>query len=81
MISLVPYGDSDDEEQALSLKEEEEPRKKKRLNAFNSQQEVTSKRDNVHTSLGIAASKPIKGDWLCYAFVSGEYRVRLYIDL
>lgn len=75
MTSLVPYASSDEEDTA----DVEEHRdgvqlRRARLSAFGERSGETEEGGaRVHTSLGVAASRPLKGDWLSYAYVPSEF--------
>lgn len=78
MTSLVPYGDSDEDEDQTGISRNEEHAfqgvGKRKLEAFHgSNVEVSDKKSRVHTSLGILASDPLKGDWVSYCFIPGEH--------
>lgn len=78
MTSLVPYGDSDEDDDEASTLENGEPAskgvvKRRKLEAFRgSDVDTSDKKSKVHTSLGISASNPLKGDWVCYCFIPGD---------
>jgi hypothetical protein len=78
MTSLVPYASSDEEDEKGGDNKSHGrlDAKRKRLTPFDGRsadaKEAANKSTKVHTSLGISASRPIKGDWLCYAFIPSE---------
>ncbi|UZJ52881.1 hypothetical protein CBS101457_002201 [Exobasidium rhododendri] len=71
MTSLVPYASSSEEDEESSVRGDSatSTRSRKRLAAFLEDETEAKRTTKVHTSLGIAAAKPLKGDWLCYAYV------------
>jgi hypothetical protein len=75
MTALVPYASSSDEDEPTVVADEDvtPSRPRKRLAAFLEADAESRKPAKVHTSLGIAATKPLKGDWLSYAFIPSRW--------
>jgi hypothetical protein len=73
MTSLVPYSDSDEDADETTTGKAPQNGSKRKLAAFREEGDPSSSnKGKVHTSLGISATNPIKGDWLCYCFVPSK---------
>lgn len=68
-MSLVPYGDSDDEEKEVKQNEIGESVQIVSNDDDKTDDNLKAKDRLVHTSLGIARSEPVQGDWLCFVFL------------
>ncbi|PWN38055.1 uncharacterized protein FA14DRAFT_159807 [Meira miltonrushii] len=66
-MSLVPYDDSDDDEEGLSADKVEDHVAVKEADTKDESGQGTDRM--VYTSLGIARSEPVQGDWLCFVFL------------
>lgn len=64
-MSLVPYDDSDDEQEELNQADQEVGD----LDVCKNDGSVRGNDRTVFTSLGITTSEPVQGDWLCFVFL------------
>lgn len=66
-MSLVPYDDSDDEQEEPSVRKVADHVVVKE--GGKRDENVQGMERMVYTSLGVARSEPVQGDWLCYVFL------------
>ena len=64
-MSLVPYDDSDDEQEELKQADQ----KVDNLDVCKNEESEPGTDRVVFTSLGITSSEPVQGDWLCFVFL------------